>query len=290
MLETTVGSYLHVLHEWSDACVRCLHPSAFGHVQPQKFESDVRVDRWPLLAESQRPRLPRMASSTEVLLTPAGVIRYFSLRARGVPPRVARLECRVSKGTSDQMEATLFKLAGRLGLDVELGEQLGEKIAVGAVLSKIQVHRWNSLIALASDTKALDRQRLVGCDELLALLSKNRQVLVWDVSHLDLISEYLRCCNWSWHEVDVYQRPKPHPRIAASLDARGIKSKRTIDPATKKKLLQIDVAVIELPGKLPVQTPAHAAVVRGRELVSVQDNYELIILWMSLSLSPPAQA
>jgi integrase len=290
MLETTVGSYLHVLHEWSDACVRCLHPSAFGHVQPQKFESDVRVDRWPLLAESQRPRLPRMASSTEVLLTPAGVIRYFSLRARGVPPRVARLECRVSKGTSDQMEATLFKLAGRLGLDVELGEQLGEKIAVGAVLSKIQVHRWNSLIALASDTKALDRQRLVGCDELLALLSKNRQVLVWDVSHLDLISEYLRCCNWSWHEVDVYQRPKPHPRIAASLDARGIKSKRTIDPATKKKLLQIDVAVIELPGKLPVQTPAHAAVVRGRELVSVQDNYELIIFWMSLSLSPPALA
>lgn len=109
-------------------------------------------------------------------------------------------------------------------------------------------------------------------------------------SHLDLISEYLRCCNWSWHEVDVYQRPKPHPRIAAALGARGIKSKRTIDPATKKKLLQIDVAVIELPGKLPVQTPAHAAVVRGRELVSVQDNYELIILWVSLSLSPPAQA
>ena len=173
---------------------------------------------------------------------------------------------------------------------MELGEQLGEKIAVGAVLTKIQVHRWNSLIALASDAKALDRQRLVGCDELLALLSKNRQLLVWDVSHLDLISEYLRCCNWSWNEVDVYQRPKPHPRIAAALDARGIKSKRTIDPATKKKLLQIDVAVIELPGKLPVQTPAHAAVVRGRELVSVQDNYELIILWVSLSLSPPAQA
>lgn len=282
---TTVQSYLHFLHDWGASLVVKGDPDRFGTVPHADAARITNLDLWSRDV-AYLNAVPSAAPVVAARPTPSLIMRYFRFRAQGMVAESAARECQLQPSDSEVVEEALVSVGKRMSGANE--STISPIMMPLALLGHIEMHRWPSLLDLASSVAGVDSPtRQYG----VALVSKSRQVLLWEQEHFHLLWKFLEACKWTADQITLYRPAGLDPLLLTWAKESGFGDPIPCKPEGGTKVIQIDRAIEQRAGRAPVIHEHRVAAVRSATNKTVTSNYELIILWLTVMLATnPAAA
>jgi hypothetical protein len=219
-------------------------------------------------------------------LTPYLAIRYCELRAYGMPDSAAATHLNLDPVCAERIKTGISNAGQKL-----LGDFSATDIAISRpfycheLLSKIENHRWIHLLRLAEDIDGIHDSQII---LPTGITGKTRHIILWDSELIDVAIKFLQHCRWPLNYVHFYRPTK----IDNALELHIIKNNILLLNAISedgKKVIQIDKATIEIGNGKIANIPSRIAMVRSNENSHVANNYELLIVWLAVTLSLPAK-
>ena len=289
---TTFNSYLHVQFDWTAQRVREMSPGHFAAGPRRKFKIAIDLDLWPVvenyLIGIHVPPVPESRPCT-----PALVLKYFRLRAQGMPPHSAGEHCLLARAEWQRIEDSLI-LAGRKLAPSSSAPHIDvAAIAFPQVLlGRVQGPRWSALIGYIEqrEQEAPVLPSTSCTDAIGQQIGRTRQLLLWSEDHFVQLRQFMEWMRWTGEHLALFRPAKLDPLVTQWAQVNGFTHLRSTQSAAGRKVLQIDVASDFLPGLPAITHPDRVAAVIGAANPIARDGYEFLLMWLGFQLSQQAKS
>ncbi|MGH8645090.1 MAG: tyrosine-type recombinase/integrase [Gammaproteobacteria bacterium] len=281
---TTFGSYIHFLSDWSSALIFKSSPLRFEDVLDRELVTVSNLDLWErdsqyLIAIQHTPE------TIKVDLTPAHAMKYFRLRAQGMTPATARQYLRLERDDAGRIEDALIAVGKKLGIaEAENEAHVSQIMHPLKLLGRIQKNRWQELLKTAEGARSNSASQNISVDDVISMVGKSRQLLLWKKDHFRLLQDFFQRIDLNISDIIFYRPKKLDTRTIEWAVAYGFTNLRLTETVDKKKQFQIDTAIEYREDQAPATFADRIAAVRSDKNIKALDNWELIVLWLTVSL------
>lgn len=284
---TTFNSYLHFPFDWASCLVRGLASSQFAEMpRRRKLHVAVDLDLWSAVENylAWAPVPPQLGTQR---CTPTLILKFFRLRAQGMPPQSAGERCQLAPEDLQRIEASLCFAGRKLAPSFDATTTVAAIALPQALLGRIQKNRWPLLIdAVAQREQAAEVPAATEPPETAGKqVGRTRQLLLWTQAHFVQMRQFLDWMNWSDQHVAVFRPGKLDELVTQWAKATRFTDLRQTRSESGRKILQIDTAEELRPGMPATPHPHRVAVVTRPGNPVAGDNYELILTWLAFRLS-----
>ncbi|MDI1269385.1 MAG: hypothetical protein PSV40_09840 [Polaromonas sp.] len=289
---TSLGSYLHFIHDWANHRVIEKQPEKFRIAAKYKLPRCLDLDELAMSQMDHPVPVPPLLPSKTVPRKPEAIVRYLQLLSREIKPDRAGWLCGFDEADTEYLIEGLSPLRASYPM---LGLNPG-KPQLARLVSVPTSARWNAL-----------GKMLHGCSlpqpagrEAMWQIADARQILLWLPEHFELLSSMLASLQWNESFLNFY-KPKTRAYTTGllanerkwkllsthipSTKENVQKSKHRSDHPDEEKRFQVEV------GRYPTKSGLHfynatdrIAVVPAPGIAPVGDRAELILLWIALNL------
>lgn len=284
---TTFQSYLHSQFNWAEQLIAAHYPSRFGEVALRKLRSAVSLDKWQvndahLLPVTTGQHSPEVSKPCQ----PSDVLKYSRLRAQGVGIALASEHCKLSPIDATTIEQVLARAGTKLlSSDLDVNDVSAQQLP-RTLLAKIQSHRWQPLIDFLEKREAekIPVPKSNANPLLGQQVGKSRQILLWAKDHFVQMRQFMEWMQCPEHSIGIYRPERLDPIVLQWAEESGFFNLRKTHDQPGKKKIQIDVASETKTNQPAINYPSRLAFVSADNAI-VNDNYELIMLWLAFSIS-----
>lgn len=284
---TTFCSYLHLQLDWAAQHVQELSPSRFMPVPQQKFKRVVDLDLWPIVG-NYLSHASISSSPQSQPCTPSRILKFCRLRAQGMPARSAGEHCQFASKDWHQIEDALVLAGRKLAPSVIARSSDVADIALPQVLlGRIQKHRWTALIDHVEKREQTESilPPFQGDAECAQQIGTTRQLLLWTETHFIQLRQFMDWMQMTDDDISIFRPSKLDPLLIKWAIGCGFTNLKNARSASGRKSFQIDVASEMRAGAPAIVHPDRLAAVTTAANRIAMDNYELLLLWLSASIS-----
>lgn len=296
--QTTFNSYLHFQFDLLTNRLIQLNPTLFRPLNGQRLECAVNLDDWNV-NDCYLRSLPSMAANPMAEISPKLALEYMRLRAHGRTPVAARDVYSIHVEDQQRIENALVDAGGRLTRMLVAGSTVSDIVLPMGLLGRIQNRRWQNLIdwvgSLESPNASLSGLRQNAARQI----GPTRQILFWEQQQFEELKNFLQWCDWSSTDIILYAPKNLDGTVKnwiCGLSLGELRSPTNDEPAGspqdpastyREKRFQIDTVRVR-ENELPeVEHKHRVAVVRSTKNPNVQDNFELIMIWLAFLTGQP---